>query len=197
MTKRLYSRIAMPLMAVALVGCDDSGNLPTTVEEGPAFSVAGAPQGGPSVYRLLGIGEAYASDQVPDGAGGTLEATCFDVELWDVTQNRRVGTASDCLSGISAVGDGLALTGTTKFDFGNGHHFWTQGLTTVQPTTHGSPNFTHVTGAVDTSGNGIIAGSGRFSSFAATARLSGAVNLSQLDSSGLITFDCLFVVTPM
>jgi len=45
--------------------------------------------------------------------------------------------------------------------------------------------------------DGVIAGSGDFEGFSAQARLAGAVNLSRLDSDGIITFDCLFAVVPL
>ena len=40
----------------------------------------------------------------------------------------------------------------------------------------------------------VIYGDGKFSGASGTARLSGSVNLSELDSDGLITFDCIFVL---
>jgi hypothetical protein len=44
--------------------------------------------------------------------------------------------------------------------------------------------------------SGLLSGTGAYSRFAAKVRLSGAVNLSLLDSDGLTTFDCLFAIEP-
>lgn len=79
------------------------------------------------------------------------------------------------------------LTGTTFFFFPGGTLI-SQGLTTVQPVLHGSSSFTHITGAIPSAGdNGVIWGDGKFKNAAGPVRLSGAVDLSQLDSDGLIT----------
>ena len=76
--------------------------------------------------------------------------------------------------------------------------FTSLGLTTVQPATHGSPNFTHLTGAVPTEGeNTIIEGAGRFSGLETRVRLSEAVDLSRLSSDNVIAFDGIFVVHPL
>ena len=107
-----------------------------------------------------------------------------------------IGTASDCLSGItsSITDNGIMLTGTTFFFFPGGTLI-SQGLTTVQPVLHGSSNFTHITGAVPLPGDdGVIYGDGKFKNAAGPVRLSGAVNLSALDSNGQITFDCVFII---
>ena len=44
------------------------------------------------------------------------------------------------------------------------------------------------------SANGVIYGDGKFENAAGPVRLSGAVNLSELDASGLITSDCVFIL---
>jgi len=86
------------------------------------------------------------------------------------------------------------LTGTTFFFFPGGTLI-SRGLTTVQPVLHGSADFTHITGAVPSpTDNGVIYGDGKFKKAAGPVRLSGAVNLSLLNSDGIITFDCVFVI---
>jgi hypothetical protein len=45
--------------------------------------------------------------------------------------------------------------------------------------------------------NGVIQGTGAYTRLRAQVRLSGAVNLSRLDSDNLISFDCLFAITPL
>ena len=146
----------------------------------------------------MGTGEAYEA-LVPDidGDGNEDAALCFDVDLLDAS-GRKIGTATDCLSNITAVDGGLALVGTTIFRLPNGT-FTTRGSTTVQPiTTDGPTPVTHTTGAVPVDGdNGVISGTGVYEQFRAQVRLAGAVNRSLLDSNGLITFDCLFAITPL
>lgn len=146
--------------------------------------------------RLVGTGEAYDGNPLFDAFDLPLvDALCFDIDLVDIKTGRVIGTASDCLSDIS--GDpvnGLALTGTTFFNFPGGTLI-TRGLTSVQPILHGSPDFTHITGAIPQPGDdNVIYGDGKFSGASGTARLSGTVNLSELESDGLITFDCIFVL---
>lgn len=147
--------------------------------------------------RLVGTGEVYGgNDLFAEFGQDPLDAVCFDLDLVDVKTGNTIGSASDCLSGIagSSSDNGLMLTGTTFFFFPGGTLI-SQGLTTVQPVLHGSADFTHITGAVPSSSDdGVIYGDGKFKNAAGPVRLSGAVNLSLLDSDGLITFDCVFII---
>lgn len=147
--------------------------------------------------RLVGTGQAYPGDDLFNDFGlDPLGALCFDVALVDAKTGSTIGSAIDCLSGItpSVTDNGVMLTGTTFFFFPGGTLI-SQGLTTVQPVLHGSADFTHITGAVPSpSDNGVIYGDGKFKNAAGPVRLSGAVNLSMLNSDGLITFDCVFVI---
>jgi hypothetical protein len=200
-------RIIVALFAVnlGLAGCNLSGPSDESAAKGqqPVFAAAtgsgniGLP-GRATVLRLLGTGEAYEGF-VPDidGDGNDDAALCFDLDLLDAS-GRRIGTATDCLSNITPVGGGMALVGTTIFRLPNGT-FTTRGSTTVQPITTDAPTpVTHTTGAVPMDGdNGVISGAGAYEQFRAQVRLAGAVNLSRLDSDGLITFDCLFAITPL
>jgi hypothetical protein len=147
--------------------------------------------------RLVGTGQAYGGDDLFNEFGLTpLGAACFDLDLVDAKTGNTIGVAIDCLSGITPSGsdNGVMLTGTTFFFFPGGTLI-SQGLTTVQPVLHGSADFTHITGAVPSPGDdGVIYGDGKFKKAAGPVRLSGAVNLSALDSDGLITFDCMFII---
>lgn len=174
-------------------GVADSSSTPTEVDA-PAFGLG--PSAKAMVLRLKGSDAetiqpvADPNDLIP----GADVASCYTVPLIDVPSDRTVGSATDCITIIGTAAGGVQVVGTTTFDFGGGHTFTTQGLTSVQPVTHGSPGITHITGAIPAPGsNGVIAGTGRFAGFAAEARLSGAVNLSAFPGVG--TFDCLFIVT--
>lgn len=147
--------------------------------------------------RLAGTGQAYGGNGLFEEYGlDPVDALCFDVDLIDAKTGKVIGKASDCLSDInsSTTDNGLMLTGTTFF-FLEGGTLISQGLTTVQPILHGSADFTHITGAVPSpTDNGVIYGDGKFKNANGPVRLSGAVNLSALNSDGLITFDCVFII---
>lgn len=149
------------------------------------------------VVRL--VGTAIGEDRmVPDIDGDEVDdpALCFDINLEDVKTGKIIGTATDCLSDITSVGDGLSLVGTTTFNFNEGNQLTSRGITTVQPVTDGSPNMTHITGSIpDVNGNSILSGTGKFYDASGPVRLSGAVNMVPQDDGSLqITFDCLFVI---
>lgn len=189
------------LIGVLAAACETTTTEPLGPNDGagverPALAVG--PGAKPMILRLLGSDDVTVEtvsdpdDLIP---GGEDEAFCYTVPMWDVARDRVVGTAKDCISVIGFAAGGVQVVGTTTFDFGGGHAFTTQGLTSVQPVTHGSPGITHITGAIPSAGsNGVIAGSGRFRNLRAAARLSGAVNLTAFPATA--AFDCLFVIAP-
>ena len=194
--------LKISLALILLAGCDSRptepvGSLASATEvESTNPEFASALSSKPMVLRLKGTASVTEetvddpNDLIPGMENG---AFCYVVDLWDVSQNRVIGTGKDCISPLGEANGGIQVVGTTTFDFGGGHTFTTQGLTSVQPTTHGSVGITHITGAIPTAGaNGVISGTGRYEKFQAVARLSGAVNLSSFPASA--TFDCLFVI---
>lgn len=198
MLRKRHSAVLLGLAVLA--GCESAPqglaelDSQVTDAEQPAFGLG--PSAKPMVLRLKGS-DTESIQPVADPNNlipGPDVASCYTIDLIDVPTNRTVGTATDCITILGLAAGGVQVVGTTTFDFGGGHTFTTQGLTSVQPITHGSPGTTHITGAIPAPGsNGVIAGTGRFEGFAAEARLSGAVNLSAFPGVG--TFDCLFVVT--
>ncbi len=142
-------------------------------------------------------GQATAATRTLSDLPGSLEATCFSgIQMIEVKSGKVIGTAEDCLSDITPVGDGLSVTGTTTFNFLEGGTLISRGQTSVQPTTIGSDGFTHITGAIPAPGsNQVIGGTESYQNVSGTVRLSGAVNLSLLESDGKITFDCIFQIT--
>jgi hypothetical protein len=155
------------------------------------------------VLNLIGTSTGYAG-WVPDHTGDGVDdpATCFDVDLWDLKKNKKVGKATDCLSDLTPFGGvdllGTALIGTTYFNMGKKGTLITRGNTSVQPvghltvTPHGQ-NITHTTGA-SSDENAILGGTRKFKNATGTARLSGMVDLTYLMSEGKISFDCIFVI---
>ncbi len=145
------------------------------------------------VVRLVGTADMFIGDTVFADFGLAPEgALCSDVDLVDVKSGDVIGSATDCLTSISGVGDGVALTGTTFFFFPGGTVV-SRGLTTVQPTTHGSAGFTHITGAIPQPGdNSVVYGDGKFKNASGPVRLSGAVNLGNFPAQAV--FDCVFIL---
>ena len=143
--------------------------------------------------RLVGTGDLFNGDTLfmefelpPEGA------LCYDVDLVDAKTGNVIGSGADCLTNLNPIETGVALTGTTFFFFPGGTVV-SQGLTTVQPVLHGSPDFTHITGAIPQPGdNSVVYGDGKFKNASGPMRLSGAVNLTNFPSQ--ITFDCIFVL---
>ena len=154
------------------------------------------------LVALRGTDVGYFGDMEYGETGDDPTALCFDLDIIDLKTGKKIGTASDCLSNINGVGDGLALVGRTIFNF-DGGTLITRGLTSVQAVTHGSPDFTHITGAIPTEGeNSVLAGSGRFKDATGPVRLSGAVKLVPIpngdgpeDDQLQITFDCIFDIS--
>ncbi len=150
------------------------------------------------IFNLVGTATAYQG-MVPSLDGqGEMEADCFDVDLVDLKNQRLIGTATDCLSVQEIMGEAefIRLIGTTTFNLPQGT-LTTQGLTTVAKVmqvtnTPAIGEVTHFTAAAGTD-NAILGGTSRFRNATGTVRLSGMVNLSEL-GSGVITFDCIFVI---
>ncbi len=156
------------------------------------------------VLRLVGTGHA----REPEPAKGEQGMWCFDVDLENAATGEIVGYATDCLEVVGVIennpddpmDDGLQVIGTTIFYYMFKGIMISQGLASVQPTTHGSPNSTHITGSIPTSGeNNILSATRGFRGLEASVRLSGAVNMSGFggEMGDPITFDCLFVIAPL
>ena len=151
--------------------------------------------GGNIGVRLVGTAQAYPSTELFEayGVAGPL-SDCWDFDMVDITTGEFIGSVTDCGAITGVAGDGLQVVGTTFFHFPGGT-LGTQILTTVAPVTHGSPGFTHITGALPGDGEkNVVYGDGRFASMQGTARLSGAGDFTRLFVDGVITIDCLFVL---
>ena len=153
------------------------------------------------VLNLIGTGRMKQRTITPFDHNGEMltEADCFDVALMDATNGKRIGSGTDCLMLLGGDGEtGLQILGTARFQIRKGNKtgvLVSRGLTSVQPTTHGSSQYTHITGSIPTdNSNDILFGKGDFKGATGQVRLSGAVNMSKLESHGKITFNCLFVV---
>ncbi len=124
-----------------------------------------------------------------------VEHDCFDVDITDPESGRVVGTGTDCLdlASITPIGDdgGFTLNNVQFFDL-RGGSIVTSITTTIQPVGGGSPDATHVTGAVPDEGtNQIVDGDRKFQGATGRVRLNGGVDMS-LFGENIITFDCVF-----
>jgi len=134
-----------------------------------------------------------------DGDGVDDRAMCFNVNVFNVKNNKMIGRGTDCLAMVTPTDAGVALVGTTYFYLPDGK-LVTRGKTSVQPvfhptTTPRGQSITHITGA-SSDGNSVIDGTGRFVNANGTVRLSGMVNMEKFlgNVGDPITFDCLFVI---
>jgi hypothetical protein len=147
--------------------------------------------------RLVGSQESFSSSAVFPQYGITgPESFCWDFDMVDVKTGDVIGYATDCGAIIGVVGEGLQVLGTTIFHFPGGT-IASRVYTTLQPVTHGSPQFTHLSGAVPPEGtNNVIYGDGKFQSAEGTVRFSGIGDFSQMDLmyGGVINIDCIFTL---
>ncbi len=133
---------------------------------------------------------------IPATDAGTEEALCFTVDLVNPATGDVIGEATDCLADIEGDGaTGMQLTDITTFNFPEGT-LVTQGRVTVQPVLDGSVDYTHITGAIPAAGEeSVLSGTGVFEGVSGQVRLSGAVDMSELESDTKITFDCVFIIS--
>lgn len=147
--------------------------------------------------RLLGSQDSFSSSGVFPQYGITgPESFCWNFDMVDIKTGDIIGYATDCGAIIGVVGGGWQVLGTTIFHFPGGT-VASRVYTTVQPVTHGSPLFTHITGAVPLEGtNNVIYGDGKFQSAKGTVRFSGIGDFSKLDPvyGGVINVDCIFTL---
>ncbi len=139
-------------------------------------------------------GTATAQPRVIQLPEGPVEAMCFDVDMIDLETGEVIGTGTDCLYNIQETNNGLTLTDVTIFQFNDGR-IMSKSEVEVQAVANGFPNVSHLTGSVPEEGhNSILRSSGRYRNAAGRVRLSGAVDMSSLESNGQMTFNCIFVI---
>lgn len=151
--------------------------------------------------KLVGSQDSYSSSAVFPQYGITgPESFCWDFDMVDIKTGDLIGYATDCGAIIGVVGkkgnEGWQVIGTTIFHFPGGT-IASRVYTTVQPVTHGSPLFTHITGAVPLEGtNNVIYGDGKFQGATGTVRFSGTGDFSLMHPvyGGPINIDCIFTL---
>jgi len=149
--------------------------------------------------RLLGTATAYSGTDLFDEYGVVgPESFCWDFDLLDIKTGKSIGDVTDCAAIVGVVetelGDGYQALGTTFFYFPGGTVV-SRSYTTVMPVTHGSPDFTHITGDVPAEHvNNVLYGDGKFKSAIGTVRFSGAGDFSTFFDDGVISVDCLYTL---
>ncbi len=181
-------------MTAACTDAPTTPDLPDGMTPWASFSTRGGGGGGKGHNLIVELkGTAAGEGRDIDG----VQMFCFDVDLFDVAGGRRIGTGTDCLDLGSIVGDptieGFAISNTTFFHLPGGT-LKSRNRTTIQPVIDGSPGMTHSTSDVPTANN-ILEGTGRFGKAEGIARLAGAVDMSLFFSDGIISFNCIFVLS--
>ena len=152
--------------------------------------------------RLLGTDTAYPSTDLFDAYGVVgPDSFCWDFDMLDIKTGNSIGDVTDCAAIVDVVGGapgepdtGYAVIGTTFFYFPGGTVV-ARVYTTVQPVTHGSPLFSHITGAVPLEGtDNVLYGDGKFKGASGTVRFSGGGDLSTFFDDGIIYIDCIFTL---
>ena len=125
---------------------------------------------------------------------------CFDGVYVDLATNVVKGTGSDCLD-LSSIEEGeggsFVISNTTFFTL-HGGTIKTRQRTSIMPVVQGSGEAetvaTHF--SADFSRGVILSGTGRFHNATGTARLHGAVDLSEFDGNegSRIGFNCVFIL---
>src|SRR5262245_5057085 len=144
--------------------------------------------------RGKAIGMTRAIPPVPET--GTTQGNCFDMDLVNPGDNRVIGTATRCLTDISTVNGGMALTATTFYRLPQGTIVSRQ-RTTVQPIIGSAAGITHITGAIPAPlANTILteAGTGQFVGVPGSVRLVGAMDLSNFRDRNEIAFDDIAII---
>lgn len=155
--------------------------------------------------------EPIYQQQIDDSMIDLSGFACFQAPLYDLENGHQVGTGVDCLRTFDDTGP-VGLEAKTFFFLPQGM-LVNRGCTSVSPMVPGvgDNGVTHVTGSIPvsefgdaaasvpvadcTGETGIIHATGGFKNFTGGARLSGAVNLSNLTPEHPeITFSCLFVI---
>jgi len=148
------------------------------------------------VVQLKGRDTGETRTIPPVANTGTREGNCFDMNLFDVVANKAIGTATRCFADINTAGSGMALTDTIFFRLPEGNMI-SRNRTTIQPAIDSSPEVTHVAVAIPDSYTTTLlpdAGSGSYKGILGSARLAGAMDMSQFRARNEIAFNDIVVI---
>lgn len=151
---------------------------------------------GPLIVQLKGKAIGETQRIPPIEATGTREGNCFNVELIDVRQEERIGTAMRCFTDVHTTQNGLAFTETTFLHLPAGK-IVARTRMTAQPILDNGAEMTHITGTVPSSfATNLLtdAGTARFKNLPGRMRLSGVMNLHNFRDKNEITFNDIAIV---
>jgi hypothetical protein len=170
------------MLFMAVVGC--------------LVNTATANTGRTLVVQLKGRDTGETRTIPPVANTGTREGNCFDMNLFDIAANKAIGTATRCFADINNAGPGMALTDTFFFRLAEGT-IVSRNRTTIQPAIDSSPEVTHIAVSIPDSYTTTIlpeAGSGSFKGIIGSARLAGAMDMSQFRARNEIAFNDIVVL---
>ena len=150
----------------------------------------------PIIVQMKGKAIGETQRIPPIEATGTREGNCFNVELIDVRQEERIGTARRCFTDVNTRQNGLAFTETTFLNLPTGQ-IVARTRMTAQPIIDNGTEITHITGMVPSSfATNLLtdAGTARFKNLPGRMRLSGVMNLQNFRDKNEITFDDIAIV---
>jgi hypothetical protein len=150
----------------------------------------------PFIVQLKGkaIGETHRIP--PIEATGTREGNCFNVELIDIRQEERIGTATRCFTDVRTVQNGLTFTETTFLHLPGGQ-IVARTRMTAQPVIDNGSEMTHITGTVPSPfATNLLAdaGTNKFRNLPGRMRVSGVMNLHNFHDKNEITFNDIAIV---
>ena len=130
-------------------------------------------------------------------ATGTTEGNCFDVDMLDPRNQKRLGAATRCFTDVKTVQEGLGLTETTFLRFPEGT-VTARNRVTIQPIIDTATEMTHLIGAVPTPfvTNLLVEhNTEQFKDMPGRLRLGGVVDLSNFRERNELTFDDIAIIT--
>ena len=153
------------------------------------------PDGGHAKTLALVLrGPAVADARTVDIAAGSFTGSAFDNPLFDARTGDVVGRGTDLIMSMDPDGAGFDAQTLTIYRLKDGD-IYTQNRVAVQPTSVPLFNSSHIVGALDAPGtNQIIGGTGAYRGATGRVRLSGMIDLSQLNATGDAHFNCIFQI---
>jgi hypothetical protein len=150
----------------------------------------------PLILQLQGKAVGETRNIPPIENTGTREGNCFEVDMIDITQEKRIGTATRCFTDVQTRQNGLALTETTFLNFPEGT-IVARTRPTFQPIIDGTSEMTHITGTVPapfTSNLLPDAGTSQFKGMPGHIRFGGVADLRNFQEKNEIAFNSIAIV---
>jgi hypothetical protein len=130
-------------------------------------------------------------------ATGTTEGNCFDVDMLDPENQKRLGAATRCFTDVQTTQEGLGLTETTFLRFPEGT-ITARNRVTIQPIIAPTTEMTHLLGAVPApfvTNLLVDHNTEQFKEMPGRLRLGGVVDLSNFRERNELTFDDIAMIT--